>query len=158
VAGVGLGTIIEDMCSRLGIPQPNLSQAQRQLRSVRFSGQIGCAFGLVVGCFLGMFPLLFLDPEKAVKSKDEAQLDDIFRYMVHEAKELIGAEYTCLFLVVDSESDTSPKTYTRRETRGGGYLYGKYVDGDSKKHAHVPIGKGMLSRSALLGKIANISQ
>jgi tRNA-specific adenosine deaminase 1 len=71
VAGVGLGTVIEDFCARLGIPQPNLTQAQRQLRSVRFTNQIGCAFGLIIGCVIGMFPLLFLDAEKAEKAKDE---------------------------------------------------------------------------------------
>ena len=73
VAGVGLGTVIEDICSRLGIPQPNLSQAQRQLRSVRFSGQLGCAVGITVGCVIGMFPLLFLDSGKGETAKNESR-------------------------------------------------------------------------------------
>ena len=72
VAGVGLGTVIEDICSRLGIPQPNLSQTQRQLRSVRFSGQLGCAVGITVGCVIGMFPLLFLDSGKGETAKNES--------------------------------------------------------------------------------------
>ena len=158
VAGVGLGTVIEDFCARLGIPQPNLTQAQRQLRSVRFTNQFGCAFGLIIGCVIGMFPLLFLDAEKAEKAKDEQHLDDMFKDMVTEAKELIGAEYTGLFLVVDDETETSPKMYTKRETkREGGYLYCKHIDG-SDNHAHVSIGDGVLSSSVISGKIANISK
>jgi hypothetical protein len=158
VAGVGLGTVIEDFCARLGIPQPNLTQAQRQLRSVRFTNQFGCAFGLIVGCIIGMFPLLFLDSEKAEKAKDEQHLDDMFKDMVTEAKELIGAEYTGLFLVVDHETETSPRMYTKRERkREGGYLYCKHNDG-SDSHAHVPIGDDVLSSSALSGKIVNVSK
>ena len=158
VAGVGLGTVIEDFCARLGIPQPNLTQAQRQLRSVRFTGQFGCAFGLIVGCVIGMFPLLFLDAEKAEKAKDEQHLDGMFKDMVTEAKELIGAEYTGLFLVVDDETETSPKMHTKRESkREGGYLYCKHIDW-SDNHCHVPIGDGVLSSSALSGKIANVSK
>ena len=158
VAGVGLGTVIEDFCARLGIPQPNLTQAQRQLRSVRFTNQFGCAFGLIIGCVIGMFPLLFLDVEKAEMAKDEQHLDDMFKDMVTEAKELIGAEYTGLFLVVDDETEASPKMYTKRESkREGGYLYCKHIDG-SDNHSHVPIGDGVLSSSALSGKIANVSK
>ena len=158
VAGVGLGTVIEDFCARLGIPQPNLTQAQRQLRSVRFTGQFGCAFGLIVGCVIGMFPLLFLDAEKAEKAKDEQHLDAMFKDMVTEAKKLIGAEYTGLFLVVDDETETSPNMYTERESkRQGGYLYCKHIDG-SDNHSHVPIGDGLLSSSALSGKIVNVSK
>mmetsp|Transcript_31796 Transcript_31796/g.47685 ORF Transcript_31796/g.47685 Transcript_31796/m.47685 type:complete len:107 (+) Transcript_31796:1-321(+) len=38
---------------------PKLTYDQRNLRSVRFSTQMGCAVGLTIGCILGMFPLLF---------------------------------------------------------------------------------------------------
>lgn len=51
-----------DFCAKLGLPTPkNLTQAQRSLRSVRFSSQLGCAIGLTIGCIIGMFPLLFID-------------------------------------------------------------------------------------------------
>ena len=157
VAGVAMGTVIEEYCARLGLPQPNLSQAQRQLRSVRFTNQFGCAFGLIIGCVIGMFPLLLLDAEKAEKAKDKVHLDDMFKDMVTEAKELIGAEHTGLFLVVDDETETSPKIYNRREKRREGYLCCKHIDG-TDNHAHVPIGDGVLSSSALSGKIINVSK
>ena len=65
LAGVALGTVIEDFCTKLGIPTPNLSSAQRSLRSVRYAGQVGCAIGITLGCFLGMFPLLFIPNNKS---------------------------------------------------------------------------------------------
>ena len=43
---------------------PKLSYEQRNLRSVRLSGQMGCAVGLTVGCVIGMFPLLFFSSDK----------------------------------------------------------------------------------------------
>jgi tRNA-specific adenosine deaminase 1 len=70
IAGVMLGAIIEDYTSRLGLPQPNISAAQRQLRSVRFAGQFGICTGLVIGCVIGMFPLLLIDSNKVQRLKE----------------------------------------------------------------------------------------
>ena len=69
IAGVAFGTVIEDFCTKLRLPVAKLTDAQRQLRSVRFSGQFGIAIGLTIGCVIGMFPLLFMDPEKAERLK-----------------------------------------------------------------------------------------
>ncbi len=49
-------------------PLPKLTHEQRNLRSVRLSGQLGCAAGLTVGCVIGMIPLLFFPNDHA---KDE---------------------------------------------------------------------------------------
>lgn len=46
-----------------------------------------------------MFPLLFIDSKKIEKKKKEAALDGIFLDVVNEAKELVGAEATTLFIV-----------------------------------------------------------
>jgi tRNA-specific adenosine deaminase 1 len=54
ICGIGLGTVIEDFCAqKLNLPVPNISSAQRKLRSVRFAGQLGMAFGMTFGCILG---------------------------------------------------------------------------------------------------------
>jgi tRNA-specific adenosine deaminase 1 len=70
VAGILMGTIIEDFTSRLGLPAANISAAQRQLRSVRFAGQFGTTVGLVTGCIIGMFPLLLIDSNKVQRLKE----------------------------------------------------------------------------------------
>jgi tRNA-specific adenosine deaminase 1 len=70
VAGIMLGTIIEDFTARLGLPVPNVSAAQRQLRSVRFAGQFGTTVGIVIGCIIGMFPLLLIDSNKVQRMKE----------------------------------------------------------------------------------------
>jgi hypothetical protein len=55
VAGVMLGTLVEDFCARrLNLPTPVLTTAQRQLRSVRWANQAGCAIGLIIGCVIGV--------------------------------------------------------------------------------------------------------
>jgi ribose/xylose/arabinose/galactoside ABC-type transport system permease subunit len=71
--GVMLGTVIEDMAAKLGLPQAKLSRAQMSLRKVRFSGQAGCAVGITIGCIIGMFPLLFIDSKKIEKLKKEGK-------------------------------------------------------------------------------------
>jgi len=87
VCGVAFGTVIEDALlswskkiesitkGRVKLPpMPQLSYEQRNLRSVRLSGQMGCAIGLTVGCVIGMFPLLFFssDKENEVDNNSEA--------------------------------------------------------------------------------------
>ena len=77
ICGVAFGTVIEDTVASFSKsieklsrgkltmpPMPKLTHEQRNLRSVRFSNQLGCALGLTVGCIIGMFPLLFFEDEK----------------------------------------------------------------------------------------------
>jgi tRNA-specific adenosine deaminase 1 len=83
LCGVVFGTMIEDALLRWSKkieritggrvrlpPMPKLSYDQRNLRSVRWSSQLGCAAGLTVGCVIGMFPLLFF-PDVKDKEKDD---------------------------------------------------------------------------------------
>ncbi len=60
-------------------PLPKLTHEQRNLRSVRLSGQLGCAAGLTVGCVIGMIPLLFFPNDHAKdkeKESDDKEKDD----------------------------------------------------------------------------------
>ncbi|KAL7535151.1 hypothetical protein ACHAWF_005073 [Thalassiosira exigua] len=83
LCGVAFGTVIEDALlgwskkvekitrGRVKLPpMPKLTYEQRNLRSVRLSGQFGCAMGLTIGCIVGMFPLLFF-PESERKKEAE---------------------------------------------------------------------------------------
>jgi len=101
VAGIMLGTAIEDFCAKyLKLPIPDLTAAQRQLRSVRFANQFGCGVGIVVGCIIGMFPLMYIDSGKVQHRKREAHLDSIFRDVITEAGSLMGAQNITMFLLV----------------------------------------------------------
>ena len=140
LAGIGLGATIEDFCAnRLKLPVPDLSTAQRQLRSVRFANQFGMAAGMTFGCILGMFPLLFIDDKKVQNLKKKAHLEELFMDVVTEAKSLVGAESTCLYLRVTKDKDKLDDRHAHLPycpAADGEYLYAMYyVLPNAKKDA-----------------------
>ncbi|KAL3068012.1 hypothetical protein niasHT_038002 [Heterodera trifolii] len=65
VAGVGLAHYVEQFASHLGYKHPVLTAEQLESKKVRLTVNVARAFGLTVGCLVGMFPLLFFKtPEK----------------------------------------------------------------------------------------------
>jgi GAF domain-containing protein len=169
IAGLLLGTFIEDFCANyLRLPVPNLTTAQRQLRSVRFASQWGCGIGVTIGCIIGMFPLLFIDSHKVQAKKREAHLDAIFRDVVTEAASLVGAARTCLYLLVspDDKDNNIKKTSSTSlmPVADGKWLVNKYYDkasapkGASAQERWIPLGRGIISRAVLTGETLNISE
>ena len=166
IAGVGLGAYIEDFCAtKLRLPKVNLTNAQRNLRSVRFAGQIGNMIGLTIGCIIGMFPLLLIDTEEVQQLKREARMDQIFYDVVTEVKGLVGAESTCLYLIVDgSTEENSPKPFSPiNDDIEGFYLCSKYETGNLGKKSQgfcskEPISRGIVGRTAVTGKVVSISE
>lgn len=143
LAGISAGAYIEDFCVRvLKLPVPTLDSAQRQLRSVRMASQTGMAIGMTIGCVLGMIPLFFIDSNKAEKLRKKARLEKLFQDVLNEAKTLVGAESTYLYLRVDKDEDrkiTDNKGNNIKHQRGedvgihgyhpsvnGEYLYAMY--------------------------------
>lgn len=61
--GISLQGIIERFADRLGLPDPKLSPAQRRMHIVGRFIIAARIVGIVVGCLIGMFPLLFV-PKK----------------------------------------------------------------------------------------------
>uniref|UniRef100_A0A914YXW2 Transmembrane protein 65 n=1 Tax=Panagrolaimus superbus TaxID=310955 RepID=A0A914YXW2_9BILA len=59
VAGIGLSHYVELLVTKLGVKQPALTPEQSESSKVRYIVNISRAVGLVVGCLIGMFPLLF---------------------------------------------------------------------------------------------------
>eukprot|EP00526_Cylindrotheca_closterium_P012657 CAMPEP_0113661362 /NCGR_PEP_ID=MMETSP0017_2-20120614/33387_1 /TAXON_ID=2856 /ORGANISM="Cylindrotheca closterium" /LENGTH=445 /DNA_ID=CAMNT_0000576047 /DNA_START=186 /DNA_END=1526 /DNA_ORIENTATION=+ /assembly_acc=CAM_ASM_000147 len=138
LAGIGMGTVIEDFCAnRLKLPTPNLTTAQRQLRSVRFAGQWGMAVGMTFGCIVGMFPLLFIDDKKVQNLKKKAHLEALFMDVVTEAKTLVGAESTCLYLRVTQDKDKLVEKHAHLPycpAADGEFLYAMYYVLPKSKH------------------------
>lgn len=157
VAGIMMGTVIEDFCTNyLKLPIPNLTTPQRQLRSVRFASQLGCGVGIVVGCIIGMFPLFFIDPNKNQTLKRDAALQNIFQDVMSDARTLIGAQSASLFILVDDDPDVDGKPPV--PNKDGKFLYAKYFDSNSGEVSHrtFKVGKGIVSRSALTGQTWNV--
>ncbi|OQR97753.1 hypothetical protein THRCLA_06875 [Thraustotheca clavata] len=61
VAGIGLGGVIEDLAARMGLADPKLLKEQLDMRITRTAHYTGCTIGIVIGCMLGMSPLLVLE-------------------------------------------------------------------------------------------------
>lgn len=109
LAGVALGTMIEDAVAKWSNrlekltkgrirlpPMPKLTYEQRNLRSVRFSTQMGCAVGLTIGCVIGMFPLLFFpDNNSCHHDNDNGEGSDNNTVLLSENQKL-KAEVTLL--------------------------------------------------------------
>ncbi|CAL8133043.1 unnamed protein product [Orchesella dallaii] len=72
VAGIGSAWYVEAMASKIGIKDPDLTPSQMASSSVRWACNLGRAFGVAIGCLLGMFPLLFFpsaEEKELLKSK-----------------------------------------------------------------------------------------
>ncbi|CEF59438.1 Transmembrane protein 65 [Strongyloides ratti] len=61
VSGVGLAHYVEIIVGKFGIKHPDLSADQLNSKKGRLISNFARAFGLVVGCTIGMFPLLFFN-------------------------------------------------------------------------------------------------
>ncbi|VDD87381.1 unnamed protein product [Enterobius vermicularis] len=61
VGGIGLAHYVESLVSKAGIKHPVLTAEQLESSCARTVGNTARALGLVIGCLIGMFPLLFFD-------------------------------------------------------------------------------------------------
>jgi hypothetical protein len=75
IVGMGATGYIERYATKLGLPNPGLTAAQRQLPKVKQIGLLGAILGISIGCILGMAPLLFIDSERKELRKSFDVLD-----------------------------------------------------------------------------------
>jgi len=99
-----------------------------------------------------MIPLFFIDSNKADKLRKKARLERLYLDVLNEAKTLVRAECTCLYLRVDKDEDiaaTNGSTNHNRRRRGdisilpgyhpsvnGEYLYAMYYVVPSQNSSH----------------------
>ncbi|EFO24756.1 hypothetical protein LOAG_03727 [Loa loa] len=69
-AGVGLAHYVGIIVSKCGIKHPVLNSEQLESSFVRAVANLGRGIGLIAGCLIGMFPLLFFD---STSSKTKSQ-------------------------------------------------------------------------------------
>ncbi|RCN52327.1 hypothetical protein ANCCAN_01369 [Ancylostoma caninum] len=73
VAGVGLAHYVESMFHKIGLKHPVLTSEQLESSRARWTTHSARAFGLTLGCLVGMFPLLFFNNEKEEKNEEPQQ-------------------------------------------------------------------------------------
>ncbi|CAG0898229.1 unnamed protein product [Cyprideis torosa] len=73
VAGIGSAHYVEAFAMKLGVHPPRLTRLQMDMSSVRVSVNIGRAIGVMIGCIIGMFPLLFINEKSRESKSNEKQ-------------------------------------------------------------------------------------
>eukprot|EP00929_Paragymnodinium_shiwhaense_P051351 TRINITY_DN25859_c0_g1_i1.p1 TRINITY_DN25859_c0_g1~~TRINITY_DN25859_c0_g1_i1.p1 ORF type:complete len:322 (+),score=85.42 TRINITY_DN25859_c0_g1_i1:121-1086(+) len=88
VLGISIGNTVERFTSKCGLPQAELQPSQMSLPVVRRVQAASSSIGILIGCIIGMTPLLFRDEEKADIKKffDELDRDGNGRLSVSDLK------------------------------------------------------------------------
>ncbi|XP_043206987.1 uncharacterized protein LOC122373198 isoform X2 [Amphibalanus amphitrite] len=71
VAGIGSAFYVEVLAMRIGVPAPSMTPEQHDLKISHWFSNIGRAFGVALGCILGMFPLFFLPGHNRTDEEEE---------------------------------------------------------------------------------------
>ena len=66
---------METQFSRLGLPDPRLSVTQAAMRVTKWVNFLSQVVGIVIGCIIGMLPLLWIDDVEKTAKKVFACLD-----------------------------------------------------------------------------------
>ncbi|EEB15465.1 conserved hypothetical protein [Pediculus humanus corporis] len=69
VMGIGSAWYVELAASKVGLKPPNLSPIQLDMKPARRAANLGRAMGIIVGCLLGMLPLLFISKDDGKKKE-----------------------------------------------------------------------------------------
>lgn len=75
VAGLFLGNTVEVAAAKLKLPTPNMSSVQREMTITRSYRLSGCVIGVMIGCTLGMFPLLWPQQLRLWQSREQKEAD-----------------------------------------------------------------------------------
>ena len=98
VAGIKAGGLIEAIAEKMGLPDPQLTIEQIKSATVKRITLISSAVGIVIGCLLGMCPLLFIENDSGLrKIFDDIDLDksgDITIKELQFAIKAVGLEVT----------------------------------------------------------------
>ena len=110
-----------------------------------------------------MFPLLFIDSEEVQKKKKDAAMDHIFNDVVTEAKGMIGAESTRLYLIVDDKNTDRPTPFTpQSDDMNRTFLFAKYETDKNEQSLEEglkePISRGIVGRAATSGEVIFVSE
>eukprot|EP00659_Diplonema_papillatum_P022748 gene22748-34842_t len=113
--GITLQGFIERFSDRFGLPDPKLTRQQERLSSVKSWVQFARTLGIVLGCLIGMFPLLFLNTTRrcivdvvkdTLPPEERMRLDAVFKSKsFREGDKLLtcGEPGDCMFVIQQGE-------------------------------------------------------
>eukprot|EP00611_Tribonema_gayanum_P002858 TRINITY_DN12193_c0_g1_i2.p1 TRINITY_DN12193_c0_g1~~TRINITY_DN12193_c0_g1_i2.p1 ORF type:complete len:348 (+),score=132.44 TRINITY_DN12193_c0_g1_i2:132-1175(+) len=112
LTGVCFGGVVGGFAAKLGLPAPDLTSAQRNLKRVRRVATAGAACGVVCGCLTGMSLLLLLDTTAKEREKKQREMETIFRTIMDHSHDLMGADMCSLFIVDEAKNELWSKVAT----------------------------------------------
>ena len=121
VSGVVFGGTVEAAATKLGLPVPHLSKAQRVMPVTKFWATAGGVVGVMFGCLLAMTQLLWMDLGKADRARRKKELETLFRSLMAGGHRLVHAQHCTLWLV---DSD-------------GRHLWSRGIEGDAPERAEL---------------------
>ncbi|SCP04780.1 conserved protein, unknown function [Plasmodium ovale] len=105
VLGIFIGGYIEKIIVYIGFPRINLTNKQLKMNRTRRYYYAGSAFGIAIGCLLGMIPLLFIDSTKLEEKKNrhKKKITDhinkkVFQMVSTQLPDYINSNYAFLFV------------------------------------------------------------
>eukprot|EP01060_Flectonema_neradi_P028132 TRINITY_DN37854_c0_g1_i1.p1 TRINITY_DN37854_c0_g1~~TRINITY_DN37854_c0_g1_i1.p1 ORF type:complete len:290 (+),score=52.17 TRINITY_DN37854_c0_g1_i1:43-870(+) len=113
--GITLQGFIERFSDKLGLPSANLTFEQERLSIVKTWVQIARTFGIVFGCLIGMFPLLFLNTNRrnvvdqvtdSLTPEQRAKFDSVMQAMSFEEGDKLlshGSIGECMHVILHGE-------------------------------------------------------
>jgi len=120
MGGVFMGTYVEHLAEKLNLPKANLSDKQKTYRSAKFADVFGSCFGVLIGCILGMIPLLFYSQtadmthvKNAFEKLDKDKSGTIDREEIQAVMDVLGLR------AVDKYMDGAFRKY---DSDGDGHL------------------------------------
>jgi len=103
--GVFSGGAVEDLAQSAGFKVPEISPGQRQLRITRTATAAGNSVGIIIGCLLGMAPLIWMDADAANRKKNEERRKRVILRAVEYLPDLLDAEAAVIMMVDPDRSD-----------------------------------------------------
>jgi putative methionine-R-sulfoxide reductase with GAF domain len=104
VGGVWAGGVIEKSSQLIGLSAPMLTRGEENHQRTKTTENLGSAFGVSIGCLIGMLPLLLIDSNKAQNLKRKASKEGIFQEVFEQVHDLMNADRATLFLLSEDKT------------------------------------------------------
>ncbi|CAE7211082.1 tmem65 [Symbiodinium natans] len=140
-AGIWSGQWLEARAKSLGFEEPKLSEQQEEMGVTVRWRNIGQFVGITVGCILGCCPLLWMDPEAAVRQRREKEREEAFAIVVSKVQEVLQAEAVSL-LLLNKERDE---------------LIASHHTPNLPEHFHWKVDEGFIGHVVSTGNLVNVA-